>query len=47
VWGQLDEIGYQVHIKSSVMRIKDPEGRLLAKIPWAHNRLYVLNDDIA
>jgi hypothetical protein len=29
------------------MRIKDPEERLLAKIPWAHNRLYVLNDDIA
>jgi hypothetical protein len=40
---QLDEIGYEIHINAGVMCIKDVERNLLAKIPHALNRLYVLN----
>jgi hypothetical protein len=45
--GQVDEAGYDVHIGSDAMQIKDVDGRLLAKIPHAANRLYVLHGNIA
>jgi hypothetical protein len=45
--GQLDEIGYEILIKSSIMRIKDAEDQMLARIPRVANRLYVLNATIA
>jgi hypothetical protein len=45
--GQLDEIGYEILIKSSIMCIKDAEDQMLARIPHAVNWLYVLNATIA
>jgi hypothetical protein len=45
--GQLDEIGFQVLIDSGVLSIKDTERRLVAKIPRAPSRLYVLHAKIA
>jgi hypothetical protein len=45
--GELDEVGYDVHIASGTMQNKDADGCLLAKIPHPHNQLYVLNNDIA
>jgi hypothetical protein len=43
----LDEAGYDVHIGSGMMQIKDADGRLLAKIPRAANQLYVLHVNVA
>jgi hypothetical protein len=40
--GQLDELGYDIRVKSGLMRVWDTEGRWLARIPRAPNRLYVL-----
>ena len=45
--GQLDEGGYQVLVEDGVMRIRDEERRLLAKIPRSPGRLYVLDVTIA
>jgi len=45
--GQLDEIGYQVLVEDGVMRVRDEERRLLAKIHRNPGRLYVLDVDIA
>jgi transposase InsO family protein len=44
--GQLEEADYDVHIRRGGMEIREPEGRLLARIPRAGNRLYVLNVDV-
>jgi hypothetical protein len=44
--GQLDEMGYDVHIKGRVMSIHEPSGRQLAKIGHAKNRLYLLQVNI-
>jgi hypothetical protein len=41
--GQLDEHGAEVLIRSGVLRIKDQDGRLLAKVKRARNRLYLLD----
>jgi hypothetical protein len=45
--GQLDESGYQVLVEAGVMRVRDEERRLLAKIHRSPGRLYVLDIDIA
>jgi uncharacterized membrane protein YgcG len=45
--GQLDEIGYETRTKDGVMTIKDAESRLVARVPRAANRLYVLYATIA
>jgi transposase InsO family protein len=45
--GQLDETGYQVLVEHGVMRVRDEERRLLAKINRNASRLYVLDVDIA
>ena len=45
--GQLDEVDYDIHVKSGVMRVREPDGRLLARVPRGANRLYVLDIDIA
>ena len=41
--GQLDERGSEVLIKDGVLRIKDQEQRLLAKVKRPQNRLYLLD----
>jgi hypothetical protein len=43
---KLDEAGYEIPIKSSVMSIRDEEDRLMAKITHAPNWLYVLNTTV-
>jgi hypothetical protein len=45
--GQLNEIGYEILIKSSITCIRDAEDQMLARIPRVVNRLYVLNATIA
>jgi hypothetical protein len=39
--GQLDEVGYKIKIDDGVMRIREPGGQLLARVPW-ENRLYLI-----
>jgi hypothetical protein len=41
--GQLDERGSEVLIKDGVLRIRDRERRLLAKVTRSRNRLYLLD----
>ena len=41
--GQLDERDSEVLIKDRVLRIKDQEQRLLAKVKRSQNRLYLLD----
>jgi hypothetical protein len=45
--GNMDECRFEVLIHSGLMSIRDAENRLVAKIPRAHNRLYVLQARIA
>jgi hypothetical protein len=45
--GQLDEAGYEVHIRTGKMDIREPGGRLLARIERKQSRLYVLDVNIA
>jgi hypothetical protein len=45
--GQLDEGGFQVLVEHGVMRIRDEEQRLLAKVPRGAGRLYVLDVTLA
>lgn len=45
--GQLNEGGYQVLVEDGVMRVRDEDRRLLAKIPCNPGRLYVLDVTIA
>jgi hypothetical protein len=45
--GKLDECEYEILIHSSLMSIRDAKSRLVAKIPHAPNRLYVLITNIA
>jgi hypothetical protein len=40
---QLDEIGYKIDIDTSMMKVREPGGVLLAKINWEANRLYLLH----
>jgi hypothetical protein len=41
--GQLDEIGYKIDIDTSMMKIREPGGVLLAKVKQEVNRLYLLH----
>jgi hypothetical protein len=41
--GQLDEHGSEVLIKDGVLRIRDWEQRLLAKVKRSRNQLYLLD----
>jgi hypothetical protein len=45
--GKLDEAGYEVHIRTGKMDIREPGGRLLARIERKQSRLYVLDVNIA
>ncbi|XP_072147529.1 uncharacterized protein [Setaria viridis] len=45
--GQLDEAGFKVLVDKGVMRIRDEERRLLAKVPRSPSQLYILDVDIA
>jgi hypothetical protein len=45
--GQLDERGCEVLIKSGILRIREREQKLLAKVERGSNRLYVLELHIA
>jgi hypothetical protein len=44
---QLDELGYEILIRSRLMYIRDAENHLLAKIPHGVNQFYVLDTTIA
>ncbi len=44
--GQLDEGGCQIQVEDGVMRVRDEQRRLLAKIRRGASRLYVLDVDI-
>ena len=41
--GQLDEIGYDTHNRHGELRLRDPDGRLLARVPRSRGRLYILH----
>jgi hypothetical protein len=45
--GQLDEAGYNIHIKNVRMDIREPGGRLLARVQRKENMLYVLDINVA
>jgi hypothetical protein len=45
--GQLDEEGYDIHVKDGLMRIRDEQSRLLARVRRSPSRLYTLRLDIA
>jgi hypothetical protein len=45
--GQLDEIGSKIHIEDGVLRIRDRESRMLARVPCSGNWLYVLQLEVA
>jgi hypothetical protein len=41
--GQLDEIGYKIDIDTGMMKIREPDVVLLAKVKWEANCLYLLH----
>ena len=45
--GQLDEEGHDVHIRHGVMRIRDKQRRLLARVRHSPTRVYTIRLDIA
>lgn len=45
--GQLDEGGYKVNINEGVLTVREPGGRLLAKVSREANRLYLLRIKVA
>jgi transposase InsO family protein len=45
--GQLDEMGFQSIIEGGVMRIRNSDRHLLAKVIRSPNRLYVINVEVA
>jgi hypothetical protein len=45
--GQLHEVGYDIHIKNARMDIREPGGRLLARVQRKENRLYALDVNVA
>jgi hypothetical protein len=47
ILGLLDEVGFQIIIDGGVLKIKDGERRLLAKVIRSPNRLYVINVELA
>jgi hypothetical protein len=44
--GQLDEIGHEIVISGGVMRVRDEQRKLLAKVQGAPNCLYVLKMEV-
>ncbi|XP_062232774.1 uncharacterized protein LOC133930085 [Phragmites australis] len=40
--GQLDEVRFKIEIDAGVMRIREPDGQLLARVTREANRLYLL-----
>jgi hypothetical protein len=44
---QLDEVGYDTHIRHRWLRLRDPDGRLLARIPRNRGRLYIIHLTLA
>jgi hypothetical protein len=45
--GQLDEAGYDIHIKNARMDVREPGGRLLARVQRKENMLYVFDVNVA
>jgi transposase InsO family protein len=45
--GQLDEEGYDIHVKAGVMRIRDEQSHLLARMQRSPSRLYTIRLDIS
>jgi hypothetical protein len=45
--GQLDEEGYDIHVKHGVMQIHDEQSHLLARVQRSPSRLYTLRLNIA
>jgi hypothetical protein len=45
--GQLDELDYDIHIGGGKLEIREPGGRLLARVEQRPNRLYVLDVNVA
>jgi hypothetical protein len=45
--GLLEEADYDIHLRCGGMEIREPGGCLLARIPRAGNRLYVLDVNVA
>jgi hypothetical protein len=45
--GELDEVGFLIIIDGGVLKIRDGERRLLAKVIRSPNRLYVINVELA
>ena len=45
--GLLEEADYDIHLRRGGMEIREPGGHLLARIPRAGNRLYVLDVNVA
>jgi hypothetical protein len=45
--GQLDELDYDIHIGGAKLEIREPGGRLLARVEQRPNRLYVLDVNVA
>ena len=45
--GQLDDMGYEIEIKEGVMKVRDENQRLLARVERSSNRLYMLQMEIA
>jgi hypothetical protein len=45
--GQLDEIGFDTHIRHGQLLLGDSDGRLLARVPRSRGRLYILHLKLA
>ena len=41
--GQLLEKGYDVHLKNNTLSLRDNQNKLIAKVPMARNRMFLLN----
>ena len=41
--GQLLENNYDIHLKDKKLFMRDENGRLLAKVPMANNKMFILN----
>jgi hypothetical protein len=45
--GQLDEIGFDTHIRHGQLQLRDSDGRLLARVSRSRGRLYILHLKLA
>jgi hypothetical protein len=45
--GHLDGTSYDIRLKDGVMNIREPSGRMLARVEHTKNRLYLLTINVA